>query len=108
MNLKQLALSALAALVIVDCSPEPRSEPLETVLETLPSGFTKTTIASGLSLPTGLTFAPDGRMFVLERGTSAGGTGRVRVVKNGQLLSTPFVSISVNNETVSADERGLL
>src|SRR6185436_2841780 len=74
----------------------------------LPSGFTKTRVASGLSLPLGMAFAPDGRLFVLERGTTAGGTGRIRIIKNGQLLSTPFASITVSNVSISANERGLL
>ena len=43
-------------------------------------------------------FAPDGRLFVAYQ------TGQLRVVKNGSLLSTPFVSVSVN----SSGDRGLL
>ncbi|MCU1386372.1 MAG: hypothetical protein JWL71_5069, partial [Acidobacteria bacterium] len=43
-------------------------------------------------------FAPDGRLFVSEQG------GRLRVVKDGTLLSKPFVSITVN----ASGERGLL
>src|SRR5688572_23959331 len=74
----------------------------------LPSGFAKTRVASGLAKPTAMAFAPDGRLFITERGTQAGGTGKVRIVKNGSLLSTPFLSITVDNVTVSANERGLL
>jgi glucose/arabinose dehydrogenase len=74
----------------------------------LPSGFTKTKVASGLSLPTSMAFAPDGRIFVTERGTGAGGTGKVRIIKNGALLATPFVSITTDNSNISANERGLL
>jgi glucose/arabinose dehydrogenase len=65
---------------------------------TVPSGFTEGLIASGLSSPTAMQFAPDGRLFVCEQG------GRLRVIKNGALLSTPFVTLTVN----SAGERGLL
>ena len=43
-------------------------------------------------------FAPDGRLFVCEQG------GRLRVIKNGVLLPTPFVTLTVN----SSGERGLL
>ena len=65
---------------------------------TLPSGFTETQIAAGLSNPTAMAFAPDGRLFVCEQ------DGRVRVVKNGSLLSTPFLTVTV----ISGGERGLL
>ena len=43
-------------------------------------------------------FAPDGRLFVCEQG------GRLRVIKNGALLSTPFLTVTVS----SSGERGLL
>lgn len=43
-------------------------------------------------------FAPDGRLFVTQQG------GQLRVIKNGTLLSAPFVSLSVD----STGERGLL
>ena len=42
--------------------------------------------------------APDGRLFVAEQG------GRLRVIKNGALLSAPFVTVTVN----ASGERGLL
>lgn len=64
----------------------------------LPSGFAEQTIASGMSSPTAMAFAPDGRLFVAEQ------TGALRVIKNGALLVTPFVTLSVN----SSGERGLL
>jgi glucose/arabinose dehydrogenase len=65
---------------------------------TLPSGFTETLVASGLSNPTAMQFAPDGRLFICQQG------GALRVVKNGALLPTPFVTLSVN----ASGERGLL
>jgi glucose/arabinose dehydrogenase len=43
-------------------------------------------------------FAPDGRLFVLEKG------GAVRVVRNGALLSAPFVTVPA----LSDNEHGLL
>jgi len=45
-----------------------------------------------------MAFAPDGRLFVCQQG------GQLRVVKTGSLLSTPFVSLTVD----SSGERGLL
>jgi glucose/arabinose dehydrogenase len=64
---------------------------------TLPSGFVETQIG-GLSSPTAMEFAPDGRLFVCLKG------GSLRVIKNGVLLATPFVTLTVD----SAGERGLL
>ncbi|HEX8178318.1 MAG TPA: PQQ-dependent sugar dehydrogenase [Pyrinomonadaceae bacterium] len=64
---------------------------------TLPSGFTETQI-TGLVNPTAMAFAPDGRLFVCQQG------GALRVIKNGALLPTPFMTLTVN----SAGERGLL
>lgn len=65
---------------------------------TLKSGFTESTIASGLANPTAMAFAPDGRLFVCLQG------GQLRVIQNDVLLATPFVSLTVN----SSGERGLL
>jgi glucose/arabinose dehydrogenase len=64
---------------------------------TLPPGFTETSI-NGLSNPTAMELAPDGRIFVCEQG------GALRVIKNGVLLSTPFLTLSVD----PTGERGLL
>ncbi|MFN2385474.1 MAG: PQQ-dependent sugar dehydrogenase, partial [Thermoanaerobaculia bacterium] len=64
----------------------------------LPGGFTESVLASGLSSPTAMAIAPDGRIFVCQQ------AGKLRVIKNGALLSTPFVALTVS----SAGERGLL
>src|ERR1043166_2650862 len=63
----------------------------------LPAGFSETSIP-GLTNPTAMEIAPDGRVFVCEQG------GTLRVIKNGVLLSTPFISLSVDPN----GERGLL
>jgi len=65
---------------------------------TLPSGFTESVVANGLSGPTAMEFAPDGRLFVCQQG------GQLRVIKNGVLLAAPFVTVNVDN----FGERGLL
>src|SRR6267378_2268506 len=54
---------------------------------TLPTGFVETTVANGLSSPTAMEFAPDGRLFVCLQG------GNLRVIKNGALLATPFLTV---------------
>ena len=65
---------------------------------TLPTGFTETQVAGNLASPTAMAFAPDGRLFVCQQG------GQLRVVKNGALLPTPFLTLTVS----SSGERGLL
>lgn len=65
---------------------------------TLPAGFVETTVAQGLVNPTAMALSRDGRIFVCEQG------GRLRVIKNGRLLTRPFVTLTVS----SVGERGLL
>lgn len=64
----------------------------------LPTGFAKTQIASGISQPTAIAQTPDGRIFVLRKG------GYVLVIKDSALLSTPALTLPVNAD----GERGLL
>ena len=65
----------------------------------LPAGFTETAITgNGLSNTTAMALHPDGRIFVCQQ------TGELRVIKNGAVLATPFVTLPVN----SSGERGLL
>jgi len=65
----------------------------------LPTGFTETEFGGSLSgAPTAMEFSPDGRLFVCLQ------AGQLRVIKNGSMLATPFLSFSVN----SSGERGLL
>jgi glucose/arabinose dehydrogenase len=70
----------------------------ELTAATVPPGFSESLVASGLSSPTAMEIAPDGRIFVCQQG------GQLRVIKNGALLPTPFVSLNVN----AVGERGLL
>ena len=66
---------------------------------TLPAGFIETAITgNGLSNTTAMALHPDGRIFVCQQ------TGELRVIKNGAVLPTPFVTLPVN----SSGERGLL
>jgi glucose/arabinose dehydrogenase len=64
----------------------------------LPAGFSETLIATGLPNPTAMALAPDGRIFV---DTEDGDT---YVIKDGALLSTPFLHLNVDPN----GERGLL
>jgi len=64
-----------------------------------PAGFTRDEgWVTGLSKATAIAQAPDGRFFVAEQG------GTLRVVKNGVLLATPFITLTVD----SSGERGLI
>ena len=64
-----------------------------------PAGFSNNqSWITGLSSATAFAQAPDGRLFIAEQG------GRLRVVKNGVLLATPFVTLAVD----AAGERGLI
>jgi glucose/arabinose dehydrogenase len=67
----------------------------------LPTGFSEVLVSAGsvpLSSATAMAFSPDGRLFVCEQG------GNLRVIKNGQLLPTPFLTVPVDPN----GERGLL
>ena len=81
-------LCGLAVLAAASSSPA----------ATVPVGFAEVQVATGLAAPTAMAFAPDGRLFVAEQG------GRLRVIKDGALLATPFLTASVD----SSGERGLL
>ena len=88
----------LAAVTLAACSSAGPSGPT-----IVPPEFdlTVSEVASGLSNPLYVT-SPGGdpRLFIVEQG------GRIRIVKNGQLLQTPFLDIS--SRISSGGERGLL
>src|SRR5438105_13309270 len=65
---------------------------------TLPPGFVESLVAGTFRNPTSVNFAPDGRIFVTEKG------GNVKVIKNGTLLSTPFVQVPA----VTTEDLGLM
>ena len=73
------------------------AEPLEPrQLFSVPAGFVEQTVAANLSHVSGLAVAPDGRVFIAEQLT-----GKIRVVKNGSLLSTAFATLPVAGGTVT-------
>lgn len=61
-------------------------------------GFSIRTFAEGLEEPTALEFAPDGRLFVIER------AGRVRLIVDGVLQRAPVATVAV----ITENENGLL
>ena len=66
-----------------------------------PNAFTWQQIASGLERPVDLQDDGSGRLFIIEK------TGRIRILENGQLLSTPFLDIT-DRANASGNEMGLL
>jgi glucose/arabinose dehydrogenase len=64
----------------------------------LPAGFQEDLVVYGLRYPVAAEYAPDGRLFILEKG------GTIRIFNNGVLLSKPFLKVPVNDLI----ERGLL
>jgi glucose/arabinose dehydrogenase len=69
-----------------------------TTAATVPAGFDDSTFVQLPADATAMQFAPDGRLFVCQQ------SGKLRVVQNGTLLSTPFLTLPVD----AAGERGLL
>lgn len=66
---------------------------------TLPTGFVvETVVPTGIHAPTAMVIAPDGRVLVTEQ------TGRVRVIREGELLAEPMLEL----EVASDGERGLV
>jgi len=66
--------------------------------QTYPPDFAQVLVSGGITNPTTMAFAPDGRIFVAQQ------AGALRIVKNGSLLPNPFISLTVS----SSGERGLL
>ena len=64
----------------------------------VPSGFTKTQLASGLMNPTVIAFAPTGDIFIGEQ------AGTILIYRNGAILPTPLGAIN----TDGSNEKGLL
>jgi glucose/arabinose dehydrogenase len=62
----------------------------------LPPGFVEKKLAGGLD-PVSMTVLPDGRVLISEK------NGHIRLIKNDQLVNSPFLEIEVDN----FNERGL-
>ncbi|PSL33323.1 PQQ-dependent sugar dehydrogenase [Chitinophaga ginsengisoli] len=88
---KHAIANVLLSLFLLLLSPLSRAQ-------SLPANFQRVQVVSGISSPTALAFLPDGRILVCQE------TGQLRVIKNGSLLSTPAISLSVN----ASGERGLI
>jgi glucose/arabinose dehydrogenase len=90
--------SSLAALAVAACHSD-SSGPIDAGPP--PPLALAPFVSAGLSAPVFMTQPlDDGRIFVVEQG------GRIRVVKNGALQTTPFLDIT--SRVLSGGERGLL
>ncbi|WP_068618212.1 PQQ-dependent sugar dehydrogenase [Paenibacillus tuaregi] len=65
--------------------------------------YTPEVVANNLETPWAIDFAPDGRIFFTERNS-----GRVRVVENGKLKSTPVITLGDPFYYMPKSEGGLL
>jgi glucose/arabinose dehydrogenase len=99
------------ATAIVQSTATPQPTPTPTVPPTQPpeavqpSGGSeidlKPIVQGGLTRPDYLTHASDDRLFVVEQ------PGRIRIIKNGQLLEQPYLDIT-DKVTTAGNEQGLL
>lgn len=84
-----------AVLCVAAFAPRVRAQ------ASLPDGFQDSLIISGLTLPTGICFLPDGRLFVTEQYSA-----RLRLVVNGALAATdPVITVP---SVATGCEQGLL
>lgn len=89
----------VAALVATVAAPVTTAGPANAA--TLPAGFQEQVVFSGLDLPTNIEFAPDGRIFVAEKG------GRIKVYDDlADTTPTIFADLSANVH--NQHDRGLL
>jgi glucose/arabinose dehydrogenase len=96
-----LTLSALAGALLA-CALALLAFPIDSARGkvTLPSGFSQSQVVSGLTAPTDMEFAPDGRLFVAEQ------AGKVLIAQPGGTLTT-FLDLSGTVDSTS-EEQGLL
>jgi glucose/arabinose dehydrogenase len=82
--------SPLGVVVVRQATSSPARGPVDGMILATEDGLRLrlSVIADGLDEPTDLAFAADGRVFVAER------VGRVRVVRDGELLPSPAATIT--------------
>ncbi|MGR6321147.1 PA14 domain-containing protein [Micromonospora soli] len=77
-----------AGILVVVCALVAAMLPARPGAAAPPTDFQSSlVVGSGLDGPSGFEIAPDGRIFILER------AGKVKVVKDGQLLAQPFADL---------------
>jgi glucose/arabinose dehydrogenase len=110
-------LLAVSLALVAACSSQPAAKPFPSPVRATPQAtasatpspaltaprplhFKVDTVASGLQVPWGIAFLPDGGTLVTERG------GRVRVIAGGQLQ--PQAALTVSVVSAPGTESGLL
>jgi glucose/arabinose dehydrogenase len=85
-------------LMLVACSGDPTPPPTQ---PPPPAALSLELVSGGLNNPVYLTAAPNDqqRLFVVEQ------VGRIRIIRNGQLVATPFLDI--RSKVVAGGEQGL-
>jgi len=97
MTRRLVVIPVLAALALLDCSKASTQGPRDGNDPTM----ALTVVASGLTHPLWLTAPPgDPRLFIVEQ------PGRIRIVRDGQLLPRPFLDLT--DRVLDGGERGLL
>jgi glucose/arabinose dehydrogenase len=92
-----LALPALVSL----CLPLPAAIFVGNT-RAVPANFQNEVLITNLNEPTSMTFTPDGRMLILERG------GTIRVVQSGASVVDPTPFLRITNINTDQGERGLV
>ncbi|SCL34098.1 Glucose/arabinose dehydrogenase, beta-propeller fold [Micromonospora rhizosphaerae] len=96
---KQTLFLKVAALVAIPSVAMMAMLPAAPSAAAPPADFqTSLVVGDGLDGPSGFEIAPDGRIFVLER------TGKIKIIKNGQLLPQPFADLP----SEATGDRGLI
>ncbi len=85
---------SLALALVAAWAPSAGAQPLQT-------GFTESVVLEGLTEPTDVAFAPDGRVFVSEK------SGLIKVF-SGLNATTPTIAADLRTEVYNFWDRGLL
>jgi glucose/arabinose dehydrogenase len=81
-----MVASMVVALVCLEVEPARSAT-------SVPTCLTDSVVAQ-VNKPTSMTVAPDGRLFVTQKASN--NVGKVRVIKNAQLLSKPFLKLNTD------------
>lgn len=84
--------TALLTCLVLAATAAPTAAAAHDEDSTLPPGFVQETVVAGLSAPTCMVFAPDGRLFVAEHG------GTIQIIENGALVPQPLMTVPISSQ----------